>query len=351
LQKILKKIFLMRKKLISALKITAFFSIGILFFYLAYRGQDFSQIWAAMQQTNWGWIAAVFVLGLLGHYSRAARWSLMLEPLGYKPKGINLFSSIMVMYLSNMAVPRSGEFIRCGIASRYEKIPFTQSLGTVVTERIVDMAVFLILTVVVLVMQSGTVSEVLSNNPGIRSRLETLENYIPLVIILCVLAAAAAFFLIRIVIKKNLFSIGERVRTFLKNLKEGVLSVLSLKKRWQFLFHTFFINLVYYLDTYLTCLAFPFTENISPSDALAVFVLSTYGVVVPSPGGMGTWHFLTIELLALYGVAKDPCGRTYALVTHGIQDVSFLTVGFALLILLPVINKKYFPQYENIPKA
>lgn len=351
MQKFLKKNKTMKKKLISVLKITVFFSIGILFFYLAYRGQDFSRLFDAMKDTNWGWVLAVFFLGLLGHYSRAMRWSLMLEPLGYKPRRVNLFTSILTMYLSNMAIPRSGEFIRCGLINRYEKIPFTQSLGTVVTERVADMLVFLILTVIVLLMQSSTVSEVLSNNPDIKARLVSIENYIPYIIIAGIVLVFAAFFVVKTVIKKNLFSLGEKIKSFLTNLKAGVLSVLGLKKRWQFLFHTLFINLVYYLDTYLTCLAFPFTENISPSDALAVFVLSTYGVVVPSPGGMGTWHFLTIELLALYGVAKDPCGRAYALVTHGVQDISFLTVGFALLLLLPVINKKYSPQNENIPNA
>ena len=103
---------------------------------------------------------------------------------------------------------------------------------------------------------------------------------------------------------------------------------------------------MYYLEIYLPFKAFSFTENLTAGDALTVFVLSTYGVVVPSPGGMGTWHFIVIELLALLGVARDPSGRAYALVTHGVQDILFLAGGVLLLFLLPVVNKKINPQIK-----
>ena len=331
----------MNKKIKSALKIIIFFSIGIGLFYLAYRGQDFSVLWQEIKSIKWSWIVLSIIFGVVGHYSRALRWSLMLEPLGYKPKNVNLFSSVMIMYLSNMAIPRSGEFVRCGIINRYEKIPFSQSLGTVITERIADMTFFLILTVIVFLTQSGVIMNFLNDNPQIMSRIESFEKYIPLIIAVCVALMAAGFFAVKYAIKKNLFSLGEKINSVIKNFKEGIFTIMKMKKKWQFLAHTFFINFVYFLDTYLPFQAFSCTENVSASDALTVFVLGTYGVVVPSPGGMGTWHFLTIELLALYGITRDPCGRAYAFVTHGAQDVTFLIGGFLMLILLPVINKNY----------
>ena len=331
----------MNKKIKSAFKIIIFFSIGIGLFYLAYRGQDFSVLWQEIKSVQWSWIILSIILGIIGHYSRALRWGLMLEPLDYKPKSINLLSSVMIMYLSNMAIPRSGEFVRCGIINRYEKIPFSQSLGTVITERIADMSVFLILTVIVLLTQGGVIMNFLNDNPQIMSRLESFEKYIPIIITVCIGLAVAGFFAVKYAVKKNIFSLGEKIKSVIKNFKEGVFTILKMKKKWQFLAHTFFINFVYYLDMYLPFKAFSCTEGISAQDTLTIFVLSTYGVVVPSPGGMGTWHFITIELLALFGISRDPCGRAYAFVTHGYQDLTFLIGGFLLLLLLPVINKNY----------
>lgn len=339
----------MNKNLKTALKIIVFFAIGIFIFWLAYRGQDIDSMLNAIKNTKWSWIILSLILGLIGHYSRGMRWRLLLEPCGYSPRDVNMFSSVMIMYLSNMAIPRSGEFIRCGITSKYEGIPFAVSFGTVVTERIADMLVFLALTIVVFATQSNIITQILNENPSIGERLVEMENNIPWIIALLVILAIAGIFAVKFVIKKNIFGIGEKISSTIKNFKQGVFTILKLKKRTQFILHTLFINFVYYFDIYLAFQAFSFTDHLTASCALTVFVLSTYGVVVPSPGGMGTWHFLAIELLALYGVNKDPDGRAFALVTHGVQDVTFLIGGFAMLMLLPLINKNYKPKTKNEP--
>ncbi len=325
------------------MKVLIFLSIGVALFWLAYRGQDFGKIMESLGQCRWSWVILALLLSVVGHYSRAVRWKLLLEPFGYHPRGVNLFSSVMVMYLTNMAVPRSGEVVRCGVVSKYENIPFARCLGTVVTERIADTVVLAVLTVVIFATQGGVISGVLDNNPWVMEQLIKLRGYLPLIIavgvVLCVLAVVA----IRMVIRRNLFGIGARLRQLIANFKEGLLTILSLQKRWQFVFHSLFINFVYFYTIYLVFKAFPFCEELSLMAALTVFVLGTFGVIIPSPGGMGTWHFIVIELLALYGIQRDPDAGAYALVMHGIQDILFIVVGFAALILLPVINNKYQP--------
>ena len=113
--------------------------------------------------------------------------------------------------------------------------------------------------------------------------------------------------------------------------------------------HTLFINFVYFYAIYLGFKAFGFTEHLTLNVALTVFITGTFGVVVPSPGGMGTWHFAVIETLALFGIKRDPDGRAFALVIHGLQDVSFLILGGISLILMPIINKDYVPIHDTPP--
>ena len=55
----------------------------------------------------------------------------------------------MVGYFANYAVPRLGEVTRCGILARYDKVPFAESLGTVIVERIIDVICFLLFVAIV----------------------------------------------------------------------------------------------------------------------------------------------------------------------------------------------------------
>ena len=328
----------------KGLKITLFFAIGGVLFWLAYRGQDIATLFNALEGTRWGWIVAIAVFYLTAHYSRAARWKLLLEPFGYKTRNINLFMSVLVMYLSNLAIPRSGEVIRCGIISKYENIPFARCLGTVVTERIADLALVLIVSAIVLASQWGFVAEMIAANPDISQRIDMLKEYIVPITLILIALSVAGILIVRMAIRRNILGIGNKINGIWQQFRDGLSTILHLKHRTLFIIHTLYINFVYFYAVYLGFKAFGFTEHLTLATGLMVFVLATFGVIVPSPGGMGTWHFIVIETLAMYGVNRDPDGRAFALVIHGLQDISFIILGALSLILLPVINKDYSPQ-------
>ena len=318
-------------------------SLGAFLFWLAYRGHNFGRIFDAISEVRWGWVAAAVVLSVAAHYSRALRWGLLLEPFGYRPRRLNLFFAVMVMYLANMAIPRSGEVARCGVLAKYERILFSRSLGTVVTERIADVIVFAAVAAVVFVTQIDVIGRVLDNNPSVLQYWQSFENHIVLIILAGVALVALGIWLLRTAVRRNWFGLGDRLRKAFHNLKDGMLTIAGLKKRWQFVAHSLFINFVYFYAVYLFFKAFPFTENLGLMVALTVFVLGTFGVIVPSPGGIGTWHFIVIEVLALYGVVRDPDGGAYALVSHGMQDLLFAVVGMVAMIVMPFFNNDYQP--------
>ena len=298
----------------KGLKITLFFAIGGVLFWLAYRGQDIATLFNALEGTRWGWIVAIAVFYLTAHYSRAARWKLLLEPFGYKTRNINLFMSVLVMYLSNLAIPRSGEVLRCGIISKYEKIPFARCLGTVVTERIADLAIVLIVSAIVLASQWGFVAEMIAANPDISQRIDMLKEYIVPITLILIALSVAGILIVRMAIRRNILGIGNKINGIWQQFRDGLSTILHLKHRTLFILHTLYINFVYFYAVYLGFKAFGFTEHLTLATGLMVFVLATFGVIVPSPGGMGTWHFIVIETLAMYGVNRDPDGRAFALV-------------------------------------
>ena len=121
---------------------------------------------------TWIWVAIVF--GLLSHVSRSLRWQMLTKSMGYQISFMNSFMGVMIGYFANMAIPRMGEFTRCGVVSKYENVPFSKLLGTVVTERVFDMIMLLLLTLVVVVSQFKQVGIFLDNNEEIKQKLYTM---------------------------------------------------------------------------------------------------------------------------------------------------------------------------------
>lgn len=329
----------MSEKLKKYFQIILFLSVGVLMLWLAYRGQDIGLLFEAVSKAKWEFIVLAGLTNVISHYFRALRWQLMLTPLGYNTKKINLFFSVMIMYFANLAIPRSGEVVRCGIVKRYENIPFATALGTVACERAVDLVALLLLTLFVFFAQSAFISQILENNPQIVDNLNNIFGSLPMLAVVCALAALIFIGFIWYAVKKNLFNLASKLKDIINKFKEGLLVFLKLENKFMFIIYTIGIWFIYFFTLYLAFLAFDFTSHLSLMSAMTLSVLGTFGVVIPSPGGIGTWHFIAIEILYLWGIERNPDGGAYALAAHGIQDITFIIVGVLSLWLLPFINR------------
>ena len=326
----------MKQKLIKALKFIAFLALGILLFWLIYKEQDVDRLKSILKNdVNYWWVWLSLFVGLLSHISRTMRWNLMIEPLGKKPRLLNTFLAVMVGYLMNMVFPRMGELSRCGVLARYEKISFTQLIGTVVVERIVDVIMLLLLTLVVIVGQFGQVLQFLENNPDVNEKLGNIALSPWVLVVLGVLVAV--FFLSRKSLKKT--KAYTKFRGILTNFAEGLRSVKNMKNKGAFLFHSVFIWVMYYIMLYLIFFAFDFTSHLSAIAGLTTFVLGSYGMVAPVQGGIGAWHFMVIQSLMVYGIDKAD-GMVFALVGHASMTVMIIILGLVSLLVLPFINQR-----------
>ncbi len=265
----------------------------------------------------------------------------MIEPLGKKPGTLNTFLAVMVGYLMNLALPRMGEISRCGVLARYEKISFTKLLGTVVTERIVDVIMLLIFTLVVLITQFGQLMHFVQKNPEIGDKARAIFMSPFLIGGLVVLIFLVIF------LRKKLKSTGlyKKIRTTALNFKEGLVSIRNIKRKGVFIFHSVFIWCLYYMMLYVLFFAFDFTSELSPVAGLTTFVLASYGMVAPVQGGIGAWHFMAKESLGLYGVANEN-GIIFALVAHTSMTVLLIVMGFIAWFVLPFINRNSSPAAE-----
>ncbi|MFQ6946458.1 MAG: lysylphosphatidylglycerol synthase transmembrane domain-containing protein [Odoribacter splanchnicus] len=138
----------------NTIKFFLFLAVSAFLFWLVYRDQNWDELLTVLKEdVNYFWIGVACVMGIASHVSRALRWQLLTASMGYRISFGNSFMGVMIGYFANLAIPRMGEFTRCGVVSKYEEVPFSKLLGTVVTERVIDMMILLFLTLIVVITQ------------------------------------------------------------------------------------------------------------------------------------------------------------------------------------------------------
>jgi uncharacterized protein (TIRG00374 family) len=327
------------KNLKKGLQIFLFFSVGFFIFWWVSKDQDLDELKRALIHADYKWIWLCLAISILSHVSRALRWNILIASMGYKSRPINTLFAVLIMYLSNMAVPRSGEVVRCGVLTKMEDIPFTKLLGTVFVERVIDLIMLLLLLVVILFTQMHVVTDMLNNNPEIKENIRNMASSntvtigIPAFFILCIVVV----WLFRARLKKT--KIYQKIRTLLHNFAEGVKTIYKMKRKFEFIGHSIFIYLMYFLMIYFAFYIFDFTEHLTLLTGLTVFVMSSFGMVAPSPGGMGTWHFMAIQTLIIYGVSETDA-YAFAITSHTTFTILMIILGVLSIILLPIVNKE-----------
>src|SRR5699024_7124863 len=111
--------------------------IGIYLLWWFYSAMDAATkdvFFKAIKEANYFWIVLSMALGFLSHLLRAYRWKYMLEPIGYHPKFWHRYHALMIGYLMNLLVPRAGEATRGALLYQTDKVPFSKSFGTIITE-------------------------------------------------------------------------------------------------------------------------------------------------------------------------------------------------------------------------
>ena len=146
------------KKILSVLKYLFFLGIGFFLVWWQFDKMTASQkiqFRESLQHANYWLLLPVIVMALLSHFSRAVRWKILIEPMGYRPKTSNAFYSVMIGYLANTFFPRAGELLKCSMMSKYEKIPLNKLVGTILLERAFDLVCYFVLVIITILSRSG----------------------------------------------------------------------------------------------------------------------------------------------------------------------------------------------------
>lgn len=289
------------------------------------------------RSVNYWWILVVFACYLASNVSRAMRWQMLLRPLGGDTRFSNVFSAVMIGYFGNLGLPRLGEVLRAVTVSTYEKIPVEKVVGTVIVERLMDVVSLLICIGLCFIFEFDTIYEYVQESQS----GEGGSNLKYLILAIGVVGLAIAW-----VFKKQLLAlpIFQKLFRIAKGFLDGILSIGKMDKPFRFIAHSVFIWVMYFMMTYVCFFAFEPTAHLSAVAGLMAFVVGSLAIVVPSPGGMGTYHIFIIALLSTrYGISEADAFSYANIIFFSIQLGINVTIGLLALLALPIMNRNYEP--------
>ena len=319
----------MKKKSIKILKIIIPLSLGIFLIWYSLGSaspEEREELLNNIVNANPYWVAVSFILGTLSHLSRAYRWKYLLEPMGYRSRLGNSFMAVMVAYLANFGIPRSGEVLRAVTLTSYEKVPFEKGFGTIISERIADLLILLCVIGIALSLHADNLLAYFSEND-----INPLYTFAIFILLIGIMLLVLRF------IKKSNWAIAIKLKKIAKGMLEGMRSILNMKHKWPFILHTIFIWTMYVLMFHAIKFSIPETSSLDLGVILAAFVVGSFAVSATN-GGIGVYPLAVAGILMYFGVSKEGA-EAFGWISWTTQTCVVLLFGGLSFIFLPLYNR------------
>ena len=336
-----------KKILFVILKYVASLSFAGFIIYLLFQNQDAVALIEKISEVEFAWVILSMIFGGWAYVNRGLRWIVLIDALGYNSSKMNSVSSVSVGYFTNMFIPRAGEISRCTALNRVEKIPVDKLFGTILVERVIDFVFLISLFLLTLILKFDLILKFFSElgSQSSDSIPSSSTKYYVLVAIL--LSFTLVYYFLKKWIVKTFFY--EKIIEFIEGLKEGFKSIKKMKRKSAFWFHTFSIWIMYFLMTYICFQAIPETSHLTISDGLFLLVLGGIGMVIPTPGGVGSYHAIVMIGLSVLGVGTiflgengDPLNPAllFPTIVHIAQTLVAIIMGSIGLLILSLTKRK-----------
>jgi glycosyltransferase 2 family protein len=332
----------LKKIIITILQYSLFLGLGIVLFYFAFRSIDVNVLIDRLKNANYWLIALSLIFGLFGQLARSYRWKIMIEPIGYKPSILNTYHALMIGYTANYAFPRIGEITRCGVLNRTDNIPADKLIGTVIAERLCDILVLLLLTVVVVLFEIKIFGGFFNDSvlqPVILKFgwIFNLSVFTWIIVSIVIILSLLLVFAFREKIKSVI--LVQKVGKAGKGIFNGLRSILYIKRKVAFILSTVSIWIFYLIMTYIALMAMEPTMHLNLTDALFILVVGSYGFAAPVQAGIGAYHGIVALGLSIFAVSWSD-GLAYALLSHSSQAISIILLGSISMLILFFKRKK-----------
>ena len=319
------------RKMIPFLKFSLPLLLGLVLLFYAFKNIQLDDFLSKLDQTRYEWVIGSMLLSSLAYVSRAYRWQLLLRAADQKVSTFRLTLAVFVGYLANLAFPRLGEVVRCAVLKKTNQIPVSLSIGTVVTERIIDSLVLLFFLIIALLLEFDLIVTYFEN---------IFSTYhIPLDgLLYAALTLLMIFSVLVLVILRTHTPLSQRTKKMASEVLKGILTIKSIQSKSLFLITTTVMWLTYFLMSYMIFFALEETSSLSLTAGFMLLVSGGIALALPVQGGIGTYHAMIAMMLGLYGI-ENTTGLFLATLLHSSQILSVVIFGGISLVITLGIEK------------
>ncbi|MGM0497532.1 MAG: lysylphosphatidylglycerol synthase transmembrane domain-containing protein [Bacteroidota bacterium] len=309
--------------------------VGLLFLFLTLRNKPLDRIWESITQAKWLYVFLTGAFLLVTFILRALRWRILIHNLGYDVKKRHIITSTVMGYFVNSFTPKLGEIVRCATLQKTTNVPLTRSFGSVVSERIYDILVLGVGLLVLFFLEFDRLIGLFNTyleNQSVDPKETFFEAYYLYFVVAFVILIAIGYFII---------SKGYHVKLkkILKEILVAIKQTLYLKKYRQFLILTVLIWIALITMNYFALKALPATEGKGWYFAVIVLFVGGIGWALPTPGGIGTTHYLIYQLFYIFNF--DPnAGVSFGVLSNGLTFIYTLLIGFLVLFYFLLRRKE-----------
>lgn len=321
------------------LKIVFPIALGLFIIFLFYKQLDAKSI-AIFQNhfkhANYWWVFASSMIAFISHISRAIRWQMMMKSLGYPISFLASTYSIFVNNLVNLGIPRAGDVARCGVLSQYYNVPFDKSLGAMLNERVIDVVFLIFVGIITFVFQypifhAFTIQYLAPFfKQSIFFQQKTAMSI--LIIGLIILFLASIY-----LIKKGAFPLQKKFSNVFGGIIEGLISIKNLKNPFQFIAHSIFIWIMYWLMIYVVFFSVEGGSEITAMAAVSILFFGTFAFIAVS-GGFGAYPVVMGMVVSLYNL-EAILGNAVGWLLWGGQTLMVIIVGILSFFMLSLEKK------------
>ncbi|MGV3559725.1 lysylphosphatidylglycerol synthase transmembrane domain-containing protein [Larkinella arboricola] len=303
---------------------------------LAYALNDISfvDITRQFQQAHYGWIALVALITVLTYLIRSKRWQQPLKALGYYPTIFRAMVAMLAGVIASLIVPGSVELTRCATLQRTDGVPFSQSIGSVVAERVIDLLMLGVVLLLTVLLELNRMQTYLS---GLSLNIPNVSGW--WLFFGCLVTGFLSWLSWRWLLQSTFqqHPIVLKLTNAARGVWAGFSAIRSLPKPYLFVLLTVGTYFLFWLSTYWLLLSLDRTHSLPPSAALTILAVSSLGgLAAPTQGGIGTYHFFVSRVLVLYGFTPAE-GAVIATFLHAVGFGINLLLSSLSFVLVPFI--------------
>ncbi len=330
------------KKGVDPKKVTGYLisiALTAVFLYLAFKDVDLNEAFYLITEASLAWTIIFIIIFLFAPLVRAYRWKVLIRSVKPDSSIVNLYGATMVGYGINCVIPRMGELYKALFLGRWEKISRSSMVGTVVVERIIDVIALAFSVIVSGLIYSGDLYEEIAwLKPSLYIGFAAIIVLILFLYFVVVLKDRFYNLILKYVGKVS-HKAAEKLAYIFHMLIDGFNTVKSKKDFFIIVFLSALVMIVYGLNSYagFFMMKMDSMKDITFGMAWIFMTIGAFGVVIPTPGGTGSYHFISIMVLTTIFNFDNDISSAYAILTHLLTYIIFI---LSTVISIYYINKR-----------